>query len=419
MSANRRHNLANIKEKLKERVDNMQVSPTGPNRVELNPVILRWARERRNLSIERVAEHVRKSMEEIESWERGTRIPTVNQARELAQFYERPFLDFLMKEIPTVYEPVSIPDFRRQVSAEHDLSRIEIKEILTWIESMRENAIGLFEETDEQIPEIPTALLAELSESPQTAAQRIRQAIGLNWETQNSMPSGTEYKFPKVLRELFEKSGILTLRNTRLSEFGIRGLSIAELPLPTIVITSEASTAQAFSLAHELGHIAVRASGVSGFQLADPRNSSLEKWCDRFAAEFLLPLNLIIFYFGDVPARPRDSVTDKLLELTAKKFKVSPEVLLIHLVYLKYVHRKYYWDIKRPQFAADAANFRMYGRATYYASRYRSSSGEMYTGLVLEAWSTGKITNHNAAEFLGIKKSGHLSDIRKNFYESA
>jgi Zn-dependent peptidase ImmA (M78 family) len=395
------------------------VSPTGPNRVELNPVILRWARERRNLSIGKVAEHVHKSVEEIESWEQGIKIPTVDQARDLAKFYERPFLDFLMKEIPAVYEPVSIPDFRRHVSAEQDLSRVEIKEIRTWIESMRENAIGLFEETGEQVPEIPNSLFAELSESPQTAAQRIRQAIGLNWEAQSSMPSGTEYKFPMVLRQLFENSGILTLRNTQLSAFGIRGLSIAELPLPTIVITSEASTAQAFSLAHELGHIALRASGVSGFQLADPRNSPLEKWCDRFAAEFLLPLNLIIFYFGDVPAGPLDSVTDELLIATAKKFKVSPEVLLIHLVELKYVHPKYYWDIKKPQFVADAANFQMYGRAPYYASRYRSSSGEMYTGLVLEAWSTGKITNHNAAEFLGIKKSGHLSDIRKNFYESA
>lgn len=395
------------------------VSHPSPNRVELNPVVLKWARERRNLSLQRVAEHTHKSVEEIESWESGRKIPTVNQARDLAKFYERPFLDFLMAEIPTVYEPKVIPDFRRHVTAEQDLSRIEIKEIRTWIESMRENAIGLFEETGELLPEVPAQVLAKISESPQVAAQRIRQAVGLSWEAQSSMAPGSDYKFPKVLRELFENSGILTLRNTQLSRYGIRGLSIAELPLPTIVITSEASTAQAFSLAHELAHVALRTSGVSGFQLADPRNSPLEKWCDRFAAEFLLPINQIIHLFDEVPSRPRESVADDLLISTAKKFKVSTEVLLIHLVELKYVHSDYYWNVKKQEFEDAAVNFRMYGRAPYYASRYRSSSGEMYTGLVMEAWSTGKITNHNAAEFLGIKKSGHLSDIRKNFYESA
>jgi hypothetical protein len=39
----------------------------------------------------------------------------------------------------------------------------------------------------------------------------------------------------------------------------------------------------------------------------------------------------------------------------------------------------------------------------------------MYTGLVLEAWSSGIITNHNAAEFMGIKNIAHLEEIRSRF----
>lgn len=395
------------------------MTPFGPNRVALNPSILRWARERRNISLEQASGHMNKSINEIQAWESGDKTPTVNQARELAKFYDRPFLDFLMEDIPNVYTPGEATDFRRHVTAEQNLSQIEITEVRTWIESMRQNTLDLFEETGESIPSLPSSLVAGLSEPPNLAARRIREAIGLTWDMQSGVPSDSEHKFPKILRELFEKNGILTLRSTRLSNYGIRGISVANMPLPTVVITSESPTAQAFSLAHELGHIVLRASGISGFQLADPNNFPTEKWCDAFAANFLLPTDYLIQFFGQKPSTPASSVRDDLLNSAAKKFKVSPEVLLIHLVELKYVQATYYWDVKKPQFIEANANARHFGRAPYWASRYRNASGEMYTGLVLEAWATGKITNHGAAEFLGVKKANHLNDIRKNFYESA
>jgi hypothetical protein len=33
----------------------------------------------------------------------------------------------------------------------------------------------------------------------------------------------------------------------------------------------------------------------------------------------------------------------------------------------------------------------------------------------MEAWGTDRITNHNAAEFMGIKNLRHLNDIRQHF----
>ena len=35
-----------------------------------------------------------------------------------------------------------------------------------------------------------------------------------------------------------------------------------------------------------------------------------------------------------------------------------------------------------------------------------------------EAWSSGRITNHNAAEYMGIKNFEHLYAIRDNFNSS-
>ncbi len=47
--------------------------------------------------------------------------------------------------------------------------------------------------------------------------------------------------------------------------------------------------------------------------------------------------------------------------------------------------------------------------------RYRARQGDLYTGLVLEAWANDRITNHNAGEFMGIKNMNHLEDIRRHF----
>lgn len=99
----------------------------------------------------------------------------------------------------------------------------------------------------------------------------------------------------------------------------------------------------------------------------------------------------------------------------ASAFCVSRHAALVRLIELGYVSERFYWETKRAQFIEQENAFKGGGRAEYYGSRYRSSRGDLYTGLVLEAWSNGIITNHNAAEFMGIKNLAHLDDIRNRF----
>ncbi len=89
--------------------------------------------------------------------------------------------------------------------------------------------------------------------------------------------------------------------------------------------------------------------------------------------------------------------------------------MLIRLVNLGYVDADYYWLVKREQFIAAEGAYSSGGRSKYYGSRYRSACGDLYTGLVLEAWNVGRVTNHNAGEFMGIKNLVHLEAIRDNF----
>ena len=90
--------------------------------------------------------------------------------------------------------------------------------------------------------------------------------------------------------------------------------------------------------------------------------------------------------------------------------------MLIRLVELGFILPNFYWDKKKAEFEHIESEYKGGGRSKFYGVRYKNSVGDLYTGLVIEAWQTGRITNHNAAEFMGIKRLTHLFDIRDNLY---
>ncbi len=115
------------------------------------------------------------------------------------------------------------------------------------------------------------------------------------------------------------------------------------------------------------------------------------------------------------PTKPDTSIDDRRISIVANAFCVSRHAALVRLVKLGYVQDDFYWKVMRPRFQEKEAAYKGGGRPKYYGQRFRSSRGDLYTGLVLEAWSNGEITNHNAGEFMGIKNLAHLEDIRNNF----
>ena len=195
-------------------------------------------------------------------------------------------------------------------------------------------------------------------------------------------------------------------------------MCLAEFPLPVIVYSNESPTAQAFTIAHELGHLILQQSGISG-PIAQARSlnneARVEQWCDRFAAAFLIPLSSLSSAF-EKPSSPLQAISDENLNNLAKCFRVSRQAMLIRLVQLKYVESRFYWKLKKPEFDEEERKYKSRARSKYYGSRYKNSVGDLYTGLVMEAWNTGRITNHNAAEFMGIKNLVHLNDIKENFF---
>lgn len=387
-------------------------------KIPFNPVMIRWAREWNQYSFEDVAKHLNIKPEKIQSWEIGDKTPTVGQARKFAEFCHRSFLELFRDQPPPEEKLSVVPDFRLHKDQVDPHESRELKFIQAWAEEQRLNALDLFEIVGDVVPPaFPTTLFATTQDDVEFLTTLVRDEANFSIDDQLALKSIERHKFPKLMRNALERLGILVLKESQLSKYGVRGLCIFASPLPVIVYGAEAPAAQAFTMAHELGHIILKQSAISGPPSAQDDatpEKQIERWCDKFAAAFLVPSGSL----NDIwtkPNSPLAEIGDDQLSNLARRFSVSQHAMLLRLMQLGYVENDFYWKIKRSQFLKQEANLKSGGRSDYYGSRYKSSLGDMYTGLVLEAWNADNITNHKAGEFMGIKNLRHLNDIRDKF----
>ncbi|MER8767159.1 XRE family transcriptional regulator [Mesorhizobium sp. M0092] len=387
--------------------------------IPYNPRVMRWARERVSIGVEDAARRLHVPPEKVIAWEHDGRpdAPTVRQARALADMYGRPFLEFFAREIPAIQQPKLAPDFRFHRIPPTSSEAAALVELQTWAEEIRLNAFDLLDLIGEPPTPFPSDLYCSIEEDVDKAAARVRERIAFPIERQTSLRSQKDRDgFPAVLRRKLEEIGILVLKQSGLSRVRTRGICLYSETFPIIVFGNESPGGTAFTLVHEFAHILLRQSALSSY----PRfgnGSSLKKvegWCNRFAAAFLMPADSVTAFMGSFPEGSQ-SIADAQLASVSARYAVSPHAALIRLVNLGYVQPSFYWRVKRPQFVKQEEEYEGFGRPKYYGSRYRSSKGDLYTGLVLEAWNTGRITNHNAAEFMGIRNLDHLNDIRANW----
>jgi Zn-dependent peptidase ImmA (M78 family)/DNA-binding XRE family transcriptional regulator len=387
-------------------------------RAPFNRDVLRWARERVRLSFEGAAKGVGVTPNHIENWESGSVIPTVKQGRRLAEVYDLPFLEFLSKERPKVKSLELVPDFRMEREKEGPTEQYDLILIQSEAEEVRLNAIDLFEMAGSQPPMLAETFYADTGKKAEAVAASVREAIGLPISEQFSRKGNDKDKFVVAFRNYLERSGIIVMKNSGLANFGARGMCLFASPLPVIIFSNEAPTAQAFTLAHELAHVVLKESAISGpirSSSTKARAKIVESWCDAFAGAFLMPASDVGGLLGPKPAKPESSIDDGRISRVANAFCVSRHAALVRLVELGYVKEDFYWKIMRPRYLEQEAKYKSGGRPKYYGSRFRSSRGDLYTGLVLEAWSNGAITNHSAGEFMGIKNLAHLEDVRNHF----
>src|SRR5207248_5877315 len=94
--------------------------PRGSFPVDVNPAVMRWARESAGYSVSDIANYIRVPEDVVAGWERGRKKPSWSALRKLSQVYRRPIASLLLPAPPD--EPPLPTDFRTLPNASRELS---------------------------------------------------------------------------------------------------------------------------------------------------------------------------------------------------------------------------------------------------------------------------------------------------------
>jgi len=252
----------------------------------INPSILTWARERAGFAVPEIASKLKVKPEQLLQWEEGTKKPTFKQAQNFAHRTHIPFGYLYLEQPPE--EEVLLPDLR--TIGDHPLNQysLELKDTLRMTLERQEwyREYGLLNEHP-PLTWVGSQTLGDFNDALATLNELLNG--------HEKRPRNFE-DYYTLLRKKIETLGVLIMRNSvvgnnthrPLDRNEFRGFAISDNRAPVIFINaSDTPQAQIFTLLHEFAHLLLGESGVS--DLAPNNPHSVEKFCNKLAAEFLVP----------------------------------------------------------------------------------------------------------------------------------
>lgn len=392
----------------------------------VKPELLVWTRSRAKVKVEDAAKAANVTVERLEAWEAGdqTDRPTVAQLRALATKYQFPLAVFYLPEPPTDFAPLR--DFRRLPDAKDEAIGPNLAFHIRAAYERRELAIELFE--DLRARPDPFPLRISLKDDPEKAGKAIRDFLKVDDNSQRRA-AGRAFDF---WRRRMEEHDILVFvisgphRAVELSQ--MRGFAIARPELPVVVVNGRdySQGGKAFTLLHELTHIALGESAISNGAAEELSNTSeeqrIERFCDAVAAAALMPRGLVNAMIEAFPAGVREW-TDAELRGIASAIGVSREALLIRFVSL----RRATWTFYRTQRERFLEEYR---RAAEEKAKDKKSTpikrpvmlmswnGRGFTRLVLRSYYDQRITLNDVSSYLGAKVK-HIPALERAAFQMA
>jgi Zn-dependent peptidase ImmA (M78 family) len=291
-------------------------------RAQVRPELLAWARERSGLPADDLAQRFPR----LDEWERGDRAPTLKQLESFAAATHTPVGFLFLPEPPD--EHVPIPDYRTMGDAAIPRPSPDLLDTIFQCQQRQE----WYRDFARLNREDPVAFVGSLGTNAPVvgAASTMRETLAFDVDERGA----TSADAFRTLSEHAEDAGVLVMVNgvvgsnthRKLDPHEFRGFALVD-PFAPLVFVNGADTkaAQIFTLAHELAHLWVGETALSDADLVRTPASEIERWCNRVAAEFLVPLDTI----GD-DFDAEQPITDEL-ERLARRFKVSTLVVLRRL----------------------------------------------------------------------------------------
>ena len=311
-----------------------------PEHLLLQPDVLRWARERAELTDDALANKVDLKVERVLEWESTGQI-SMAWAERLAHATHTP-LGYLFLSFPP-YEPLPIRDFRTRAD---EAPAYPSADLLEMVYAMQRRRDWMREELIETGAEPLPFVSAYLPNGNYVAvAGAMRDALLLDDDWASSAPTWSDAI--RLLRDNAETAGILVVFNgvvgnntsRKLDPDEFQGFALVDEYAPLIFVNNaDFKAAQMFTLAHELAHLFVGAEGVSALELLLPSDHDIEQRCDKIAAEFLVPEANLRVYWQLV----KDS--SEPYQQIARHFKVSRIVAARRALDLNLIDHNAFFD---------------------------------------------------------------------------
>jgi Zn-dependent peptidase ImmA (M78 family)/DNA-binding XRE family transcriptional regulator len=364
--------------------------------VDVNPAVLRWARETAGYSLEEAAERVA-DPQTLKAWEAGKDRPTWAGIKRLAKLCKRPVAALLLAEPPA--EPTLPPDFRRLPEASKQLSpktRFAIR-TARWL---AQTAAELEREVDRPAPfHGPKGRQAS---SPDQLAEECRKSLGISLDEQAQWQKPGEAF--RRWRAAVEAQNVLVFQASMPVE-EVRGFSLFEAEKAVIVLNqSDAVNARIFTLFHEYAHLLIAKPGICLPEEGNHADAQkTETFCNRFAAAFLIPRD-------DIAMRvSADTPLENKIAALAARYRVSRAVVLGRMRSLDAITEQVYRRVMARLEGKAPAPRRPGGGGRAPAARVLGERGRVFVSLVVDALDRELITANDASAYLGIK----LKDLDK------
>jgi Zn-dependent peptidase ImmA (M78 family)/transcriptional regulator with XRE-family HTH domain len=258
----------------------------------MNPEVFRWARETAGLSQEQAAKALEiKGVERLQDFEAGKVVPSRSVLLRMAKKYRRPLVAFYMSKPPMRGDRGE--DFRT-LPPDRAVADDALLDALLRDVKARQALVRSVVEDDEDAARLPFVGSCLMAQGGERVQRTIVQALAfdlLTFRAARTADDGFAY-----LRGQAEAAGIFVLlmsnlgsHHSSMSVRTFRGFAIADEYAPFIVINDQdARTAWNFTLLHELAHLCLGQSGVSG-PIGEENPKDIEQFCNSVAASILLP----------------------------------------------------------------------------------------------------------------------------------
>jgi len=269
--------------------------------------VLTWARDTAGLSLEDAARKIGltdarglSGAQRLKAIEDGETDPSRPLLVRMAQQYRRPLISLYLSTPPAQGDRGQ--DFRTLPGPVPAETSAFLDALIRDINARQGIVRSTLELEDEAIP-LRFVGSSKISEGVPTVVSRIRERLNFSIEAYRNFRTPEEAF--AYLRKLVEGAGIFVLlvgnlgsHHSSIDVDVFRGFALADKIAPFVVINDQdATTAWSFTLLHEIAHIWLGQTGISGSYAG----IELEKFCSDVASQMLLAqdeLNLLTFSRG-------------------------------------------------------------------------------------------------------------------------